>query len=256
MERYGKDYLSYSSIKNALADMALFDKYMKGEMKYHTDALQFGTMYDDMLFSENFDEKYLVYNEEEILAGLPDKERSGKRPKQTKAFQQAVSAVYDEALEQDKSVVSSSDYNQARDMISRLKSCGLHKSHLSGDYQVEFKKDLDTPFGPVKFRGFLDCLGDGFISDSKTSMSVPKFRYSVRDFGYDIQAYLYTKAFDIDNFYWVVQEKKDPYLPALVECSEETLFAGEMKVNEALESIVTFLQYGKEPTRNYLSFKI
>ena len=74
MERYGKDYLSYSSIKNALADMALFDKYMKGELKYHTDALQFGTMYDDMLFSENFDEKYLVYNEEEILAGLPDKE--------------------------------------------------------------------------------------------------------------------------------------------------------------------------------------
>ena len=109
-------------------------------------------------------------------------------------------------------------------MISRLKACGSHKSHLSGDYQVEFKKDLDTPFGPVKFRGFLDCLGDGFISDSKTSMSVSKFSGQRKGLlGYDIQAYLYTKAFDIDNFYWVVQEKKDLHLSALVECSEETL---------------------------------
>jgi hypothetical protein len=54
----------------------------------------------------------------------------------------------------------------------------------------------------------------------------------------------------------VVQEKKEPYLPALVECSEESLFAGEMKVNEALESIKTFLQYGKEPSKNFVSFKV
>ena len=33
MERYGKEHLSYSSIKHALGDMRYFDMYMKGEIK-------------------------------------------------------------------------------------------------------------------------------------------------------------------------------------------------------------------------------
>ena len=50
MERYGKSHLSYSSLKQALGDMAQFDRYMKGEVKYKSDALDFGTMYDMLLF--------------------------------------------------------------------------------------------------------------------------------------------------------------------------------------------------------------
>ena len=45
-ERYGKSHLSYSSLKQALGDMAQFDRYMKGELKYKSDALDFGTLYD------------------------------------------------------------------------------------------------------------------------------------------------------------------------------------------------------------------
>ena len=256
MEKYGKDYLSYSSIKNALADMALFDKYMKGELKFESEALQFGTLYDDMLFDPDFSNNYIVIDENEIISGLSSKAQASTRPKMTKEYKDAVNEAWSSAIEDGKQVVASSDYQKSRDMVNRLKQCGLYRTHLKGDYQVEFLKEIDTSIGPVKFRGFLDCLGDGFISDSKSSQSVSKFRYSVRDYGYDIQAYLYTKAFNIDQFYWVVQEKKDPYLPALVECSEETLFAGEMKVNEALESIKTFLQHGKEPTKNFITFKI
>lgn len=257
MERYGKDYLSYSSIKNALADTALFDKYMKGEVVYESPALKFGTMYDMLLFErDKAMDQYMVLDDETILGWCSDKVLGMKNPKMSKEYKEIKSQYLSEIEEKGKIAVPAEEWQMAKDMINRLTACGLHKSHLSGDYQVEFNKEIDTTYGPVKFRGFLDCLGDGFISDSKTSMSISKFRYSVRDFGYDIQAYLYTKAFDVDRFYWVVQEKKDPYLPALVECSEETLFAGEMKVNEALESIKNFLQYGKEPTRNYVSFKI
>ncbi len=101
--------------------------------------------------------------------------------------------------------------------------------------------------GPVKVKGFLDCLGDGYIVDSKSTKSVSKFRYSVRDFCYDIQAYIYTKVFGVNEFYWLVQEKTAPYLPAIVECSEETLFAGEMKFNDAIERIEKFLREGSSP---------
>ena len=53
MERYGKSHLSYSSLKQALGDMAQFDRYMKGEVKYKSDALDFGTMYDMLLFERD-----------------------------------------------------------------------------------------------------------------------------------------------------------------------------------------------------------
>ena len=49
-DRYDKPHLSYSSVKNALSDMAQFDRYMKGELKFRSDALDFGTLYDMLLF--------------------------------------------------------------------------------------------------------------------------------------------------------------------------------------------------------------
>jgi len=110
--------------------------------------------------------------------------------------------------------------------------------------------------GGVQVKGFLDCLGDDYISDSKSTMSVNKFRYSVRDFSYDIQAYIYTQVFGLSDFYWVVQEKNYPYLPALVKCSENTLFAGEMKFNDAVKAIEKFLDGQKTPNQYYLSYEI
>ena len=49
-ERYNKPHLSYSSIKQALGDMAQFDRYMRGVIIYKSDALDFGTLYDMLLF--------------------------------------------------------------------------------------------------------------------------------------------------------------------------------------------------------------
>ena len=51
-ERYNKPHLSYSSLKVALTDMAKFDQYMKGELKFSSPALTFGTLYDMLLFEK------------------------------------------------------------------------------------------------------------------------------------------------------------------------------------------------------------
>ena len=67
-ERYDKPHLSYSSIKNALADMAQFDRYMKGELKFRSDALDFGTLYDMLLFErEKAMDLYCVVSDDRIL---------------------------------------------------------------------------------------------------------------------------------------------------------------------------------------------
>ena len=95
-----------------------------------------------------------------------------------------------EALEEGKTIVSSDDWQMANDMIDRLATCGLLDTYLAGDYQVGFLEELNG----VQVKGFLDCLGDGFISDSKSARSAEKFRYAVRDFCYDIQAYIYCEG--------------------------------------------------------------
>jgi len=252
-ERYGKSHLSYSSLKQALGDMAQFDRYMKGELKYESDALHFGTLYDMLLFErEKAFEKYIVLSESEVMAQLSDKARGMKKPSMTSEYKAVVEAMKTEALEEGKTIVSHDDWQMANDMIDRLATCGLLDTYLAGDYQVGFVEELHG----IQVKGFLDCLGDGFISDSKSARSAEKFRYAVRDFSYDIQAYIYTNVFGIKDFWWVVPEKTYPYLPALVKCSEETLFTGEMKFNDAVNRITKFLSEDYEPTTDYLQYEV
>ena len=253
-ERYGKSHLSYSSLKVALTDMAQFDLYMKRELKFESPALAFGTMYDMMLFEpEKVSKSYYIMDDDEIISSLSDRAKKSSKPKMTKEYKDLKEVYESNANGKGLTMVTKSDYDQAKTMIDRLENCGLADQYLSsGNYQVEFNEML----GPIKVRGFLDCLGDGYIVDSKSTKSVSKFRYSVRDFSYDIQAYIYTKVFGVDEFYWLVQEKTAPYLPAIVECSEETLFAGEMKFNDAIERIERFLREGSSPVQDYLRFKV
>ena len=223
MERYGKSHLSYSSLKQALGDMAQFDRYMKGELKYKSDALSFGTLYDMLLFERDLAmDKYVIVSQDKIIADCSDKTKDSKRPTLTKEYKEAKEKVELEYAEQGKVICAPDDWKMANDMIDRLDACG----------------------------------GNGFISDSKSTKSVEKFRYSVRDFSYDIQAYIYTKVFNIKDFYWVAQEKTYPYLPALIKCTDETLFVGGMKFTNAVTRIEDFLDRDYNPVTDYLQYEV
>ena len=131
-ERYGKSHLSYSSLKQALGDMAQFDRYMKGELIYKSDALDFGTLYDMLLFErEQAFEKYVVMSDTEVLSRLSDKARSAKKPSMTSEYKAVVAAMKTEALEEGKTIVSSDDWQMANDMIDRLATCGLLDTYLA-----------------------------------------------------------------------------------------------------------------------------
>ena len=252
-ERLGKEHLSYSSIKYALGDMRLWEMYMRGQLKKESDALRFGTMYDMLLFErEKAMNEYVVLNEGNILERCQSKTLEAKNPKLTKDYKDIKALMEGEYKAKGQTLTSSEDWKKANDMIERLDVCGLTNSYLKGKYQVEFNEDIDG----VPIKGFLDCLGDGFITDSKSARSVDKFRYDVNSWSYDIQAYIYTKVFDIKDYYWVVQEKTYPYYPALVKCSEETLFRGEMKFHQALENIETWLKEDTATEKTYAEFTV
>tara|TARA_R100000541_G_scaffold24712_1_gene34399 strand:+ start:1084 stop:1866 length:783 start_codon:yes stop_codon:yes gene_type:complete len=252
-EKVGKGHLSYSSIKYALGDMRLWEMKMRGQIKYTSDALVFGTLYDMLLFErDKAVSEYQVIDADEILAGCSQKTQDSKSPHLTNEYKSIKGGMETDAESKGKTLVSASDWKKANEMIERLDACGLTDSYLKGKYQVEFNEEIDG----VPVKGFLDCLGDGFITDSKSARSVDKFRYDVNSWSYDIQAYIYTKVFNIKDYYWVVQEKAFPFYPALVKCSDETLFRGEMKFHQALENIEKWLKDGTQTQTHYAEFTV
>ena len=87
-QRTGKEYLSYSSIKYALQDVALFEMYMQGRLKKESDALTFGSAYDCLLFTpDRFNDTFYVLMTLMLSSRLtlrthvlPPSTRTGRRP--------------------------------------------------------------------------------------------------------------------------------------------------------------------------------
>jgi len=247
-ERVGKPHLSYSSLKYALGDMRLWEMYMRGQLKKESEALYFGSLYDLLLFEpEKFNDVYYTLDDTSICESI-----GGKYPRNTKRYKEWKAEAAQTTENADKLLAPAADVKKAKEMIQRLKDCGLYdKRFAGGKYQVEFNVDVDG----VPLKGFLDCLQDGqYIVDSKSSRSIDKFRYDVNSFSYDIQAYIYTKVFGLKDFYWVVQEKAYPFYPADVKCSEETLFRGEMKFHQALENIQKYLNEDQRSEEHFAEF--
>ena len=89
-ERYGKPHLSYSSLKHALGDMRKWEMYMRGEIKYSSDALTFGNVYDCLLLTPSqFEQQYQLMDDEWILEQCSAKTKLASRPKSTKEFIEA-----------------------------------------------------------------------------------------------------------------------------------------------------------------------
>ena len=246
-ESVGKPHLSYSSLKYALGDMRLWEMYMRGQLKKESQALTFGSLYDMMLFEpDNVRDRFYCLDDSDIVATI-----GGRNPRNTKKYREWKAEALQTTENADKELVSTEEWKTAEDMIERLKVSGLYdKRFAGGKYQVEFNVDLDG----VPLKGFLDCLQDDCIIDSKSSRGINKFKWDVSSWSYDIQAYIYTKVFDIKDFYWVVQEKTFPYFPADVKCSEETLFKGEMKFHEAVENINAWLDGDRQSDKHYAEF--
>lgn len=253
MQRYNKEHLSYSSLKKALTDIALFDLHMKGKVDYKSDALEFGSMYDAILFDlDKAKTTYKVLSTQEVLGMCSGKTASSKRPEATTEFKEIKEKMRMDLFDSGVLVCSQEDWDQAIAMVERLRVCGILDTYLKGEYQKEVYGEING----VIIKGYLDCLGSGFISDSKSTRSVDGFRYDVNKLCYDIQAYLYCKLTGIDDFYWVVQEKTYPYLPAVVKCSQESLFRGEMKFFNAITKISAWLNDDSPGETDYITFEV
>lgn len=253
-ERYGKEHLSYSSLKHALGDMRYFDMYMRGEIKKTSDALNFGSLYDCLLLTPSgFDKTYAILDEDFILSQCSSAVKQATNWRNTKEFK-SLKLQMEDTIEQEGLIpCTQADFDKAQQMIERLDKDGLLDSVLSGGQpQVMFNEDVDG----VPLKGFIDYLHVDFVLDSKSTRAMDKFKYDVRSFCYDIQAYIYTLVTGKKEFYWLVQEKNEPYYPGLVTCSEKTLFDGEMKFSEALGNIEAWLSTDESEQDGFARFTV
>jgi len=260
MERTGKGYVSYSALKFASdgsrqQDMKLFELYMTGKLKKESDALDFGGLYDTLLLEpDKLNDRYYIIYDAEVVEKLSS---SYKNPRASKQYKEWLEEESSKAIESKKKVISQEDINQVENMIIRLDDSEVLdpetgeirnvREYLMGQTQAE----LNNWIGEVPIRGFIDVLGDGFITDSKTTRDLYGFRYDVDKYCYDIQAYIYTTSMGYKDFYWVAQSKSVPYTCAVYKASEQSMKRGEAKFWSAIENINKWLDSPEKDTSSF-----
>ena len=247
-KRYGKGYLSYSALKYALQDMKLFDMYMKGQLKMDSEALTFGSLYDCMLFTpEDVKSRFMFLDDDAVCDQI-----GGAKPRSTNKYKSWMDDQREYAGE--RKIISIDDRKKAEEMIFRIIDTGVRDKYLQGEVQFEFNTFVN---GDVPVRGFLDVKGDGdFNVDSKTTMTISKFPYSVRDYGYDIQAHLYNLVTSKKDFYWAVQEKSYPYLVAVYKASDRTMRQGCVKFDTAVALVREYVMSDRDFSKYYMEGEI
>jgi len=112
---------------------------------------------------------------------------------------------------------------------------------LKFEAEVPGVMDHITPtFANIKLKGKADALcfdGDtNYLVDLKTTAkSLDDFRKGARWMMYNQQAYLYSKIFGVDEFYFLVVEKEFPYEVGIFKASDEFLHSGEMEFNKSIQ---------------------
>lgn len=155
----------------------------------------------------------------------------------------------------DKQPVSMDDFLTAMDMVKAVERHPIAKKLLGGSHEIPlFWTDEDT--GELcKCR--LDILteldGKPVVVDYKTAASAmtDKFNAAIWQYGYHLQAYMYTEAvmkcLELDErprFLFVVQEKKPPYAVNVIEATEDVMTVGMDTFRELIGILHQCLETG------------
>lgn len=131
--------------------------------------------------------------------------------------------------------ISADDYNRIKEMNASIDAHPTARQLLTGEHEKVFT--WADPVTGVGCKAKLDCLtewnGKKYIVDYKTTESCEDgaFERSCRKYGYKFQAGMYREAvlqntFEDYGFIFVAQEKTEPYIVRVYECTEEFINEG------------------------------
>lgn len=113
-------------------------------------------------------------------------------------------------------------------------------------YEVPMIKEIHGEM----WKGKADIVGSEYIFDIKTTGAIDKFKWSVRDYNYDSQAYIYQQLFGKPLVFLVVD--KTTKMIGMYSVSDESLERGEQKVAKAVAQYRKF--YGDMPEEDINQF--
>ena len=112
------------------------------------------------------------------------------------------------------------------------------------DGAVEYEQPGLVELEGMQWKGKADILNHSsqLIIDLKTTNNINTFASSAHKFNYDSQAYIYSKMFNMD-FVFIVVDKKTHQL-GLFDCSDKFLQSGQNKVALAVQAYNDFFVNG------------
>ena len=143
-----------------------------------------------------------------------------------KAFKEAVAEHGSE------SVYTKSEMDSAHWVAKAVKSCNEAYNLLDG---CTFEAPAIKMLNGLPFRGKADAMKGKTIIDLKTTASggIEKFKWTAKNFSYDLQASLYLHLFDADEFIFLVVDKGTKDI-GIFECSADFIERGREKVRQAM----------------------
>ncbi len=206
-----KTVLSSSSVKNLYSNPKNYYKELGKDIS-HIPAIRMGGLIHTMILEpEKIETDYHFVN------------ISGRR---TVTYQDA------EVEHPNKKVMLQSEFDEAKSLQFDLMIDESYKHFQGGKAEVP---EVGVLFG-IPFRCKADYLKDNELIDLKTTSNLDEWVYDARNkWHYDMQAYIYTKLFNIDKMTFVIIDKKTREIKTFQFSSEDMKIA-EMKLQIAIHN--------------------
>lgn len=229
--------LSSSNVKAIINDIDKYNYELENPPP-KSDALKFGTMFDELIFDlKLFKEKYFISSE------------SSKAKKQFKD---------DVKNNPDKIVISASEYSLITGMETALFKNKTSKEILeNGEQGLSFLTYESFTQRVLKVRP--DNLLNGFIWDLKTCADIDDYsiKRAINNFGYDTSLGMYANVIsefqEVTGAGWIFISKKRPHQVRILAMSESDFIESQVKAEnkvlqaeEMLKSKATTYQQGIE----------
>lgn len=142
----------------------------------------------------------------------------------------------------DKIIMPQKEYDLVMGMYKKLKKLDEVKDIMGIDFKAEVPmvgEHITDRGNVIPIKGKADALVfDGvetYLVDLKTSAkSLDDWKRNAPWMLYNQQAYLYSKLFGVDKFYFLVVEKQFPYEVGIFEASDEFMARGEYEFNKSI----------------------
>jgi hypothetical protein len=219
----GKNYLSNSNIGDLLKNPKNFNKKQEDNKNF--------------LVGRYFHQLIL---EPEKAAAMPHIDLATRRGK-----------AYDSFLEENNITIGL--LTKEKVMLENLVESMLNVDDFRALIQeegVQYEVPMIKEIHGEMWKGKADIVGSEHLIDIKTSSSIEKFRWSVRDYNYDSQAYIYQQLFNKPLVFLVID--KTSRMMGMYPVSDESLARGEEKVIKAVEQYRKF--YGNNPSEDINQF--